>query len=185
MQDICKTHLLWRGCSPIPCGVVRPHVVTDDTNIYVGGGNSGRMEFTRTVMKYDIVANKWSCLPITAFHTFSLVLINGLVTVIGGYNVVTACVSNTLTSFDKGSNKWCMRFPPMLTKRSASSAVAALSHVVVVGGISDNESNYVDVVEVLDTASMVWSICCSFPMPVTFMSIALCSLTERIYVLGG
>ena len=134
MQDICKTHLLWRGCSPIPCGLVRPHVVTDDTNIYVGGGNLGRMEFTRTVMKYDIVANKWSCLPITAFHTFSLVLINGLITVIGGYNVVTACVSNTLTSFDKGSNKWCMRFPPMLTKRSASSAVAALSHVVVVGG---------------------------------------------------
>ncbi len=169
----------------MPCGIVRPHVITYGTDLYVGGGNSGRMEFTRVVMKYDTVSNKWSSLPITACYTFSMALVKGMVTIIGGCNVVTACISNVLNSYDNLSGKWCVKFPPMITNRSASSAVSTSSHVVVVGGISDDDGAYIDEVEVLDTSSMFWNRVCPFPMCVTFMSITACSLTGRIYLLGG
>ena len=167
------------------CGVVRPHVVTKDTDVYVGGGNSGKMEYTRTIMKCDTVTNKWTQLPITAYYTFSMALVKGLVTVIGGCSVVTACASNVLTSYDESSNKWGVQFPPMPTKRCATSAVSTATHVVVVGGILDNDGGYLDVVEVLDMSSMEWSTVCQFPMPVTFMSISACNQTGRIYLLGG
>lgn len=167
------------------CGVVRPHVVTNGNHVYVGGGNSAKMEFTRTVMKYDTIANKWSCLPITAYYTFSMTVIDGLVTIIGGSSVVTACVCDTLTSYEERSNKWGSKFPPMPTKRCATSSVSSSNYVVVVGGIAEDDSGYLDVVEALDTSSMTWSTVCPFPMSVTFMSITACDLTGRIYLLGG
>lgn len=168
----------------MPCGMVRPHIVTHGNNVYVGGGNTGKMEFTRTVMKYDIATDIWTSLPITAYYTFSMILIKGLVTIIGGHSIVTACVCDVLTSYEDGSKKWSVKFPPMLTKRSASSAVSTSSHVVVAGGISDDDV-YVSVVEVLDISSMEWSVVCPLPQPVTFMSIAACNLTGQIYLLGG
>lgn len=169
----------------MPCGVVRPHVLTHQNHVYVGGGNSAKIEFTRTVMEYDIAGNKWSCLPITAYYTFSMAVVGGLVTVIGGCSVVTACVSDALTSYEEGSSKWTVKFPPMPTKRCATSSVSTSGHLVVVGGIAEDENGYLDVVEVLDTSSMIWSTVCSFPMRVTFMSITSCDLTGRIYLLGG
>lgn len=184
-QSICRDYLLWRGCPQMQCGVVRPHVVTKDTSVYVGGGNSGSMEFTRTIMKYDTVTSQWSQLPITAYYTFSMALIKEMVTVIGGCSVLTACNSNELTSYDEDSKKWRVKCPPMPTKRCATSAVSTATHVVVVGGIADNDGGYLDTVEVLDTSSEEWTTVCPFPMPVTFMSITACSLTGRIYLLGG
>lgn len=169
----------------MPYGAVRPHIVTSVDCVYVGGGNSGQMEYTRTVMKYDIVTNKWSSLPIAAFYTFSMVLLRGLVTVVGGCNVITACVSDTLTSYEESSGKWGVQFPPMPTRRCASSAVSTCSHVVVVGGISDSDSAYLDVVEVLDVSCMEWSTVCPFPKAVTFMSITACDVTGRMFLLGG
>jgi len=143
------------------------------------------MDFSRTVMKYDTLTNKWSCLPISAYYTFSIAVVKGLVTVIGGCNVVTACVSNDLTSYEEISRRWSTKFPPMLTKRCATSAVSTSTHVVVVGGIAEEDNEYLDVVEVLNTTTMVWSKVCSFPKPVTFMSITACNTTGKIYLLGG
>lgn len=134
-------------------------------------------------MKYDIAANEWCCLPITAYYTFSMALVRGLVTVIGGSSVITATMTNALTSFDEGLKKWCVKYPFMPTKRGASSAVSTSTHLVVVGGICDDA--YTDVVEVLDTSSLLWSKVCQFPRPVSFMSTAACSLTGRLYLMGG
>lgn len=169
----------------MPFGAVRPHIVTSGNHVFVGGGNAGKMEFTRTVMKYDVLANKWSSLPITAYYTFSMVAIKGVLTIIGGSNVVTACVSNTLTSYEEGTGKWGVKFPAMPSKRCATSAVSTPGHVVVVGGISDSDSAYLDVVETLDLSCMAWSTVCPFPIPVTFMSITVCSVTGSIFLLGG
>ena len=169
----------------MPFGVVRPHVVTKGSHVYVGGGNCSRMEFTRTVMKYDTLSNQWSCLPITAYYTFSMTLVEGLLTIIGGCSVVTAYVCATLTSYEENSDKWAARFPSMPTKRCATSSASVSTYVIVVGGISEDDGGYLDIVEVLDTTSMTWSTACPFPLPVTFMSIAACNQTGRLYLLGG
>ena len=170
----------------MPITLVRPHVVTLGNCVFVGGGNSGNMEDTRTVVKYDIVANKWSCLPTTAHYTFSMVAVKETLTLIGGYSVLTATASNELTSYEVNTHKWGVKLPAMPTKRCGTSAVSTRNHVVVVGGIADGEdANYLDLVEVLDLSSMVWSAACPFPKPVAFMSASVCSLTGDIFLLGG
>jgi len=48
-QQQDKTAILWKGCAHMPCGIVRPHVVVKGKVVYVGGGNTGKLETTRTV----------------------------------------------------------------------------------------------------------------------------------------
>lgn len=127
--------LLWRGCTRIPCGFVRPHVVVKNTNIYVGGGNAISIEISRTVFKYDTVNDSWSQLPISPYYTFALVLANGFVTTVGGVAVLSSLVTNKLGSFDEdNTKKWCHLLPAMPTERCVSSAVANKDHLIVVGG---------------------------------------------------
>lgn len=177
--------LLWRGCARIPCGAVRPHVVVKDANVYVGGGNTGKLESTRTVYKYETTKDVWSSLPITPYYTFSLALVKGQVTVVGGINVITAIASNTLATFEEDKQKWSHKFPPMPTKRCAASAVGTETCLVVVGGIAENSRLSLRTVEVLDLSTMKWAKGSPVPQPVTFMSITACSVTNRIYMLGG
>ena len=99
--------------------------------------------------------------------------------------MITNMVTNALSNFDEKTRKWCHEFPAMLTRRCAASAVANDNHLIVIGGISENDRTYLDVVEILDLATMKWARACPVPKPVTFMSITMCTNTNRIYLLGG
>lgn len=128
-----KTAILWKGCARMPCGNVRPHVIVKGKVVYVGGGNTGKLEMTRTVYSYDTEVNVWSSLPITPYYTFSTLHI-------GGVTVISSLVTNTLFSFDEEkTERWCQRFPAMPTKRCSTSAVSTETYLVVVGGIAENK----------------------------------------------
>lgn len=99
--------------------------------------------------------------------------------------MITNVVSNALANFDDNTKKWCHTFPAMPTGRCASSAIANDKYLIVIGGIAENDRTYLDVVEVLDLATMKWARASPVPKPVTFMSITVCSVTNRIYLLGG
>ena len=73
----------------------------------------------------------------------------------------------------------------MPTKRCAASATTLGNHLVVAGGIHENGKSYIGTVEVLDTDKLQWSCVSPLPKPTTFMSIASCEVTDRIYLLGG
>lgn len=180
-------HLLWRGCPPLQCGVVRPHLVTLGNEVYVGGGNTRTLEMSRRIHKYvvDGVTNKWESLPITPHITFSLAVINDCVTVIGGVNIVSSLTSADLLNYDANSKKWKKTFPAMPTRRCATSAIATACHVIVTGGIHQDGSSYLSVVEVLDKGTLQWSTAHPIPKPTAFMSITAGDLTGRIYLLGG
>lgn len=77
------------------------------------------------------------------------------------------------------------KFPAMPKKRCASSATSTESYLIVVGGIAENDRQYLNVVEVLDLSTMTWMKADPVPKPVTFMPITACSVTNRIYLLGG
>ena len=64
----------------MPCGFVRPHVVSCDSSVYVGGGSTGKVETSRTVYKYSTTDNAWSSLPISPYYTFALAVVKGCVT---------------------------------------------------------------------------------------------------------
>ncbi len=52
-------------------------------------------------------------------------------------------------------------------------------------GMGEGDNEYLDSVEVLDLTSNQWSLASPFPLPVTFMSTAVCQVTDRLYLLGG
>ena len=99
--------------------------------------------------------------------------------------VITNMVTNALANFDEATRKWCHKFPAMPTGRCAASATSNDSYLVVIGGIAENDSTYLNTVEVLDFSAMKWSSVSPVPKAVTFMSITVCSQTDRIYLLGG
>ena len=106
-----------------------------DTDVYVGGGSTGSIEYSRTVFKYDTVKDSWSRLPISPYYTFALVLVNGFVTTVGGVAVLSSLVTNKLCSFDESNTKkWCHLLPAMPTERCASSAAATKDDLIVIGG---------------------------------------------------
>ena len=187
MESVWKESLLWRGRAPLPCGVVRPHVVTRGTCVFVGGGSTGKLEFTRTIFKFEKQKNEWSNLPITPYFNFSMALVDDRVTVVGGVSVITSQVSNALASYEESAGahgKWShSRFPPMPTKRSCTSSTSISKYLVVVGGIGEGDDNYLNTVEVLDVKSSQWYTASTFPKPVTFMSISASS--SWIYLTGG
>ena len=126
----------------MPCGFVRPHVVVDSTDVYVGGGTCTSIESSRTVLKYDTVRDSWSTLPITPYYTFGLVVANGMVTTVGGISIVSSLTTNKLSSFDGvNTKKWCLVLPPMKTERSVCSVVGHKHLVIVIGGWSHSRSH--------------------------------------------
>lgn len=183
--NIPSCPLLWRGCTKMPSGIVRPHIVVKGTKVYVGGGNTGRMESTRTVFEYETLANSWSKLPIAPYYTFGLALVDGKVVVIGGIDVISTLASDRLASFDDNSKKWCHLLPHMPSKRCAVSAASTSTHLVVIGGIGVDSQNYLTTVEVLDIPMKVWAKAAPLSTPVTFMSMTICQDLGRIYLLGG
>ena len=131
--------LLWRGCSRMPCGFVRPQVVVSNTDVYVGGGTCTSFEFSRTVLKYDSVCDSWSSLPLSPYYTFGLVLAEGHVTTVGGTSILSSMTTDKVCSFDEsGLKKWCHTLPPMTTERSVCSAASYKDYIIVLGGICNS-----------------------------------------------
>lgn len=177
--------LLWKGCASLPSGFVRPHVVVRGTSVFVGGGNGATLETSRTVFRYCTERDAWSGLPIAPQYTFALVALRGAVTAVGGVSVISSTLTGALASFDEKTQKWGRKFPAVPTGRCACSTAASDSHLVVVGGLAGKTQSYTNAVEILDLSTLVWSTAAPTPIPLTFMSIALCPVSGRLYLTGG
>ena len=68
----------------------------------------------------------------------------------------------------------------MPTKRSHTVAVTTQQHLIVAGG--ENTSNLLDLVEVMDIETLVWSTAASLPHPYSYASATICR--DRLYMLG-
>ena len=183
--DIPKGTLLWKACSPLTCGFVRPHVVREGPYVFTGGGYTGKLQHSRTVFRYDIRTNTWSALEISPCHSFCLTVIDDMVTILGGINVVTSHDSNVLYSYrvigSKG--KWCVCLPPMLTKRSCGSVEKVDGFVIVAGGVDGVSRHHMRNVEVLDIQSKQWFTAPPLSMGVSFMCMK--ASKDSVFVAGG
>jgi len=116
----------------------------------------------------------WSSLPQCSYAYFSLAVVNGLLTTIGGDT------TNQLFSLT-GERKWVEHFPPMPTKRYGAAAVCSGKSLVVAGG--DNEKfSSLNTVEVMDTETLQWSTASSLPFELRYASATISD--DNIYLLG-
>ena len=164
--------LSWRKCGRAPRTMSGPSSVADGKTAYFNPYTS------KDVYSYDSEEQTWSCLPQCTHSDFSLAVVNGLLTAIGGGWGTD--VTNQLFSLT-GERKWVEHFPPMPTKRYATAAVCGGTSLVVAGGLG-NIFTHLDTVEVMDTETLQWSTASSLPFPLRYASATICQ--DRIYLLG-
>lgn len=133
------------------------------------------------VHAYNYDDDEWSDLPDCPQGYFSLAVISGKVTAVGGWE--SDKPTNTLLSFTTRSKVWKKRYPPMPTKRLLASIASTNAALVVAGGQVQWSGGFVSDVEVMDTDSHQWSTASSLPQPFSQMSATVCG--SQIYYLGG
>ena len=111
---------------------------------------------------------------------FSLVIIEGLVTAVGGFTPQQHQDTGKILGLVDG--KWKEHYPPMPTARHYTTAVVSGNMLIVAGGSVKNNSR-VATVEILDIPKGVWSRGIDLPLPLSSSISTVCS--ENFYVLGG
>ena len=133
------------------------------------------------VQLYNSATEEWSTVPECPTECFTLAVINGLVTAVGGRQPDGEPV-NTLLSLVEG--KWEEHFPHMSSKRRNPAVICSGKTLVVAGGIGDGNTELA-VVEILivDSFHSHWSTTCSLPHPLTEASATVCG--DTVYLVGG
>lgn len=164
------------GNTPVPMAsgsvAVRGHVA------YFRPSQSGE------VYEFDSTTKKWSNTPSCKRKAFSLAVIGGLLTAVGGFDEANRDTSTllSLSSNQRRRRKWTEHFPPMPTKRSYCAVVVTGKHLIVAGGMM-GISRILDIVELMDIASKTWYRTGSLMCPLSEACAAVSG--THVYLTGG
>ena len=166
----------WQKESKAPEAMWRGSAASDSKMAYFNGRGSTK------VYSYDSDTQKWRQLPDTPHTRSTLVVVQHILTMVGGH--VSGKVTNSLLSLmgEGGAIKWLPHFPAMPTARQDTAAVCSGHSLIVAGGEVDR-FNRLATVEVLDIDTKQWSTACSLPHPFSDATISICR--ERLYLMGG
>ena len=175
LKQTGKVTMTWKTCEVAPCKMKRGSATVHGSMAYFGPARSSQ------VFAYNADTEEWSALPDCPRKNFTLTVINGLVTAVGGskFNV-----SSTLFSLmeDGGRRRWVEHFPRMPTKRCNTAVICSGKALVVAGGHGSGLTK-LSTVEVMDTDTLKWSTATSLPHPLYDASATICG--DRVYLVGG
>ena len=147
-----------------------------------------RPGFSRCVQSYNADTEEWSTLPTCPTEYFTLAVVNGLLTAVGGWQSPwfgPKKSTNTLLSLitqERGKKEWVKHFPPMPTKRDLTAVVCSGKSLVVAGGVQEG-GNKLTTVEVMKIDTCEWSTVSSLPQPLYAATATICR--NRVYLVGG
>lgn len=158
-----------------------PDIMTFDSGAAVAHGKIAYFSTGNTVYSYSPPPEeKWTSLTPCEYSWFSLVVVNGTLTTVGGWKDYTT--TNALCSSSSGGilgiilgMKWKKLLPPMTTGRIRPAAVTTPNHLVVAGGRTGVKHGPLSSVEVLDLTSSQWSSADHLPQALGFPHAALCA----------
>ena len=173
-------HLRWRKSWRAPEKMRSGAAVVDGRVAYFNGWVNPWE--SSTVHAYDSPTQQWSTLPECPQVNFSLAVVNGLLTAIGG--TLSGQATNTLLSLT-GGRKWSKEFPPMPTKRWSTAAVCSAKSLIVAGGTtgSGRSDESLATVEVMNMETGQWLTASSLLFPFNAALATICR--DRVYMLGG
>lgn len=152
-------------------------IAVDGSTIYI------QLYQSTKVYSYKIPENCWTELQDCQKMGTALVIVNKLLTAIGGY--LRSEEYNTLTSLkiNGQQQRWIEELPRMPTKRYNTSATQYKNLVIVTGGLGDDRS--LKKVEILDISvnPKQWFVACNLPVALSRHSSIVCD--NRMYLLGG
>ena len=156
------------------------NAAVDGTMVYFNAGG-------HKMYSYDVISDLWTQLPDCPNEYSSFVVIDNLLTAIGG---VSVNYSNKLHSFKEDGqavakeSPWVGEFPPMPTKRASTTAICIDTALIVAGGWFGRVLTNCPV-EVMHRESRQWSIAADIPVskPLSCASGVICG--DHLYVLGA
>ena len=164
-----RINLAWREGKQAPFAYKRYcDAVVDGSKVYFQGGDY-------RLFAYNIGDNSWSHLPDCPFYGFSLAILNGQLTTIGGGPPTNKLMSLT------NEHKWTENFSPMPTKRMFVTAVCTETILIVAGGVGLN--GRLAIIEVLNFETSQWSTAADLPETSFYCSAAVHG--DQLYMLGG
>ena len=181
-QQATPLSIVWRDGWNMPCSMERGcgAVVKGTMAYFIVAGTS-------LVYNFNISDNTCFPLPPCPFCFSSLVVIDEMLTAIGGSQTsnsdtsVTKYCSNKLFSFTDAGN-WYEKFPHMPTKRDSTASLHTRASLIVAGG-RNRGGGCLNVVEVLNTETQQWSSAPNLPIPMRNMSAVICG--GDLFFLGG
>ena len=177
----------WKVCNAAPRKMCRGSATVCGNVAYF------RPAFTGQVLSYNSDTKEWSTLPECSTKHFSLTVVNGLVTTVGGVQSRN-CTNTLLSLMEEGRRQeWVEHFPPMPTKRKLNAAICNGKALLVAGGEGErntklrkgdvNKYTVLTTVEVMDTDTRQWSTASSLPQPTSDATVTICG--DRVYLVGG
>ena len=176
-KDISK--MTWREGKKAPEGMRRGAAVVDGNTAYFTPLHSVRVYSYRNIPGNE----QWSRLPVNPNKAFSLAVINGLLTSVGGYDSQYKNTNTLLSLTGEGERKkWSEVFSPMPTPRHSTACITTEKALVVAGGATGDDKDLATV-EVMDINTKKWTTVCPLPQKLSLLSVIVCG--DSLYLAGG
>ena len=169
--DISK--MTWRKGKNAPQKMFRGAAVVLGNTAYIRPADSNKL-YSYEVFHGD---EQWSRLPEHQYWSYSLTVIDGLVTSVGGG------YTNILLSLTgEGERKhWSDIYPPMSTRRNLAACITTEKNLIVAGG--SQGSHDLNTVEVMNIKTKQWSTVSSLPYKCSSLSGIVCG--GKLVLAGG
>ena len=128
------------------------------------------------IMMYNAETGKWAIHPECPKTSFSIAVVNGLLTVIGGKQSDIA--TKSLLTYQQ---KWTEEFTPMTYYHNLPTVACTSTLLIVAGGYGPDEKKAP--VEVMDTGTLCWFTAASLPFPWHQAAATICR--DSLYIVGG
>ena len=153
--------------APCACAMIGGSATTDHQFSY----------FNR--YSYQWSTEKWEELPPCPYYDSGLVIINGQLTAVGGYD---GPERRTNKLFTLRQSQWIEEYPPMNTARSSSTVVSSSDgeYIIVIGGDGELRTT---TVELFQVSSRRWHQLKDLPQRLSRPSATICG--NQLHVIGG
>ena len=168
----------WRNGKIAPQEMFRGAAIVHGNTAYI------RPNVSKMVYAYQNIGGeeRWSLLPVNPNENFGLVVIDGVLTSVGGEK--SPCCTNELLSLREigKSKQWSEILPSMPTRRHSAACVTTKEVLVAIGG-SVSQHTRTDIVEVMDIETKQWTEVSSLLNKYTSLSATICG--DELYLAGG
>ena len=175
VKDITK--LRWKKGKKVPEPMCRGSATIDGNTVYISSMGSSKV-YSCQITPQD---QQWSTLPQNRYSNFSLAIVAGILTSVGGQQGYW--FTNSLRSLTGRGEKrqWSEVFPAMPTPRSATASISTEQALIVAGGCRNSKN--LDTVEVMDIYTKQWTTASCLPHPFAVISATICG--DQLYLAGG
>ena len=138
---------------------------------------------TQSVLMFNSGTKQWRVLPECPKEYFSIAVVNGQLTAIGGryFRAMNTLLSFSQDKPDISQQKWLEQLPPMTYCRNSPAVATTNTSLIVAGGWGADVKE--TAVEVMDTQTLQWSTVASLPLPLSQATATICG--DRLYLGGG